>query len=256
MLPDLGHLQPAAPGDTDVWPEMRRIIEDAINASPRSLQKRIGPSEVGTPCDRCLAHKLAGTPEKEAHAPWLPFIGTAVHASLEDIFTEVNRDQPVRWLTEMKVSVGEIGGQDITGHADLFDLATGSVIDFKITGATTLKKARGGPSTTYRTQAHLYGRGFARRGLTVNRVRIAYLPRNSVHLGDAVIWSEPYDEQVALRALERANGIAVAIAALGAPAAIAATGPHTQDEFSCSKYPDGSQPSASNNTTSHLLNIA
>lgn len=259
-LPSLAHLQPPQPAAADeraTWADYRTIIETAINASPRSLQKRIGPSEIGNPCDRCLAHKLAGTPEQETHAPWLPFIGTATHAALEDIFTQANSPTgAVRYLVEATVSVGEIGGQDITGHADLFDLELGEVTDWKITGATTLKKARGGPSTTYRTQAHLYGRGFARRGLTVNRVRIAYLPRNSVHLGDAVIWSEPYDEQIALRALERANGIALAIAALGAPAAIAACAPHTQQEFSCSKYPDGSQPPASNNTTSTLLNIA
>jgi hypothetical protein len=257
-LPPLGHLQGDPVDNPDGWAELRAIIEQAIAASPRSLQKRIGPSEIGTPCDRCLVHKLAGTPEAEQHAPWLPFVGTGVHAALEDIFRDANRDQPVRWLTETTVSVGQIGGVDITGHADLFDLHTGTVHDWKIVGATTLTKARIGPSATYRIQAHLYGLGFTRRGLRVNRVQINYLPRNSVHLGTAVAWSEPYDEQVARAALERANGFAIALDALGLDATLAALPPHTHEEFSCPRFPDGSQPSVSDagRTTATLLNIA
>lgn len=258
MTVQLAHLERSTPAYDEhaTWRDYRDVIETAIKGQPRSLQKRIGPSEIGNPCDRCLAHKLAGTPEIEQHAPWLPFVGTAVHSELENVFTQANagRDR-VRFLVEATVSVGQIGGVDITGHADLFDLETGEVTDWKIVGATTLKKARGGPSLTYRRQAHLYGRGFTRRGLAVNRVRIAYLPRNSVHLGDAVIWSEPYDEQIAVDALARANGIAMVIDALGPDAALAATAPHTHEEFSCSKFPDGNQSPASNTTTS-LLNIA
>lgn len=257
-LPQLGHLDRAAERDEHAtWREYRDIVETAIKGQPRSLQKRIGPSEIGTPCDRCLAHKLIGTPETEQHAPWLPFVGTAVHALLEDVFTQANRGRDVRFLVESTVSVGEIGGVDITGHADLFDLELGEVTDWKIVGVTTLRSARVAPSPTYRTQAHLYGRGFVRRGLTVNRVRIAYLPRNSVHLGDAVIWSEPYNEQIALDALARANGIALAIDALGADAALATTSPHTHDEFSCAKFPDGNQSpdSGHGRTTSQLLNL-
>lgn len=254
----LAHLDRSAPADEhDTWQHYRSVIEAAINGQPRSLQKRIGPSEIGNPCDRCLVHKLAGTPEEERHAPWLPFVGTSVHSQLEDVFTEANRGGPVRYLVESTVSVGDVGGVDITGHADLFDLEVGEVTDWKIVGAATLKAAKFGPSATYRTQAHLYGRGFVRRGLTVNRVRIAFLPRNSVHLGDAVVWSEPYDEQIALDALRRADTFARVIAALGVEAALAATGPHSHKEFSCGKFPDshGSQPSDTPTTTATLINL-
>lgn len=256
-LVSLAHLDRSALADEHVtWQEYRDIIEGSIKSQPRSLQKRIGPSEIGTPCDRCLVHKLIGTPEHETHAAWLPFIGTCVHTRLEDVFTEANRGLPAtRYLVESKVSVGEINGDDITGHADLFDLERGEVTDWKIVGITTLKKARiNGPTMTYRRQAHLYGHGFVRRGLTVNRVRIAFLPRNSVHLGDAVIWSEPYDQQLALDALSRADTLSRVIAALGAEAALAATTPHTHEEFSCSKFPDGNQSPATH-TTATLLNI-
>ncbi len=239
-LASLQHLgAPLIEPDRDPWREYRDIIADHIVNQPRSLQARIGPSEIGTPCDACLIHKLAGTPEREAGVPWLPFIGTSVHAQFEEIFAAANagRDR-VRFLVEATVNVGQVGGVDITGHADLFDLDTGDVTDWKIVGATTLRSAKAGPSTTYRVQAHLYGRGFTRRGLAVRRVRIAYLPRNSVNLDNAVIWSEPYDEQVAVEALDRADRLARAIQAYGLDATLAvlAPGGHTGKEHSCSKF--------------------
>ncbi len=221
------------------WALVRSIIETALLNQPRSQQVRIGPSEIGTPCDRCLIHKLAGTIATEAGVPWLPFVGTAVHAALEDIFTQANAGCPVRWLTETTVSVGSVGGIDITGHADLFDLHTGTVMDWKVVGKTTLDKVRRhGPSQTYRAQGHLYGRGFTRRGLQVQTVRILFLPRNAISLTDAVIWEEPYDEQIALAALGRADMFAAAIAAMGADAVLAMAGEHTGGEFACKTYDD------------------
>lgn len=261
-LASLAHLNRAhAATEGNTWGGYRSVIEAAITSQPRSQQKRIGPSEVGNPCTRCLTHKLIGTPESERHAPWLPWIGTAVHAQLEDVFMQANADlEQTRYLVEATVAVGEIGGQVITGHADLFDLEVGEVTDWKIVGATTLRNAKAnGPSETYRTQAHLYGLGFAFRGLTVHRVRIAYLPRNSVHLGDAHIWSEPFDPVRAMTAIQRADEIAQTIAKAGPETALDAAGPHLGSEHSCTKFPDAPQASVSgpgHNTTQHLLNIA
>lgn len=198
------------------------VIKRAVASHPRSLQRRIGPSEVGHPCARRIGYKLLDHEENEFpdHTPWLPTIGTAVHQWLEDQFTAANGGQDsARWLVEMTVSVGEIGGVDITGHCDLYDRVTATVIDHKVVGPTTLKKYRSkGPGDQYRTQIHLYGRGLVRRGLPVDTVSIAFLPRNG-ELRDAYIWHEPYDEQVALDGLKRAEGIAVATDALG-PAAL------------------------------------
>lgn len=241
-LPSLAHLDttPTPADEQATWADYRATIEAAIASQPRSQQKRIGPSEIGTPCTRCLTHKLIGTPEIEQHAPWLPWIGTAVHAQLEDVFMQANAGlDRARYLVESTVRVGTIGGQGITGHADLFDLQTGEVTDWKCVGATTLRNAKAnGPSETYRTQAHLYGLGFIHRGLTVHRVRIAYLPRNSVHLGDAHIWSEPFDPVRAMTAIQRADDIAQTIDKAGPLAALDVAGPHTGSEHSCTKYGD------------------
>lgn len=200
--------------------ELGSIIGDAITNHPRSQQVRIGPSEIGQPCPRRLAYKLLGQPEKPSDPAWLPTIGTAVHAWLEDALAVDNArwtqacGHP-RWYLEQRVNVGTINGTDITGSADVYDRVTATVIDWKIVGPTTLKKYKAkGPGDQYRTQAHSYGRGFQRAGLPVDRVMIAFLPRNA-GLDGAYYWHEPYDEQVALDALERANGIALATNALG-----------------------------------------
>lgn len=193
--------------------ELLWSINAAIQNQPRSLQKAIGPSEIGDPCDRCLALKLAGqTPQPEAQGgAWLPYIGTAVHAQLADVF-----DAHDRWLVEQRVDVGMIAGAIISGSADLFDPVTGTVIDWKVVGKTTLDKARRhGPTDVYRAQAHLYGRGFTNAGHHVERVAIYYLPRNAINLGAGHFWSEPYDEQVAVNALKRAEALHAAVTTLG-----------------------------------------
>lgn len=192
--------------------EIRHVITDAITNHPRSLQRRIGPSEIDNECARRIGYKLLDLDEvNNGDIAWLPTIGTGVHGWLEEAFTTANlSDRPMRWLTELTVCVGEILGAPITGHMDLYDRQTATVLDWKIVGPTTLKKYKSqGPGQQYRGQAHLYGRGAVRRGLPVDRVMIAFLPRNA-GLDQAHWWSEPYDETVALDALERANGIALA----------------------------------------------
>lgn len=213
------HLQQRGGSPDLLEAELMHVIKDAIVNHPRSLQKRIGPSEIGHECPRRIAYTLLGVGPFNPFpdVPWLPTIGTATHGWLEDKFGLANDPDSAyaRWLLEMRVSVGEILGVEITGAADVYDQVTCTVVDWKVVGATPLKKYRSkGPGQQYRCQGHLYGRGFVRRGVPVDRVMIVFLPRNG-ELRDAYVWSEPYDEAVALWALERANGIAIAAAALG-----------------------------------------
>jgi len=258
---EIPEAKPEVPEPHAAGIELLDIIADAIDNAPRSQQVQIGPSELGTPCDFCLVHKLAGAPERtDGSSAWLPAIGTAVHAWLDTVFCgydeQIYKGIPSteelpepRWWRETLVDVGEVDGLTVTGHADLYDTHTGDVTDWKIVGATTIKAAKaGGPSETYRRQAHLYGRGFTRRGMPVRNVRIAYLPRASVNLRDAYLWTEPYDETVALAALSRAEAFARAVAVVGlaalAPSLIRAPGC-----YSCSGYPnaDGTAPAKPGN---------
>lgn len=232
---------PAAP----VFAAYRATIESAINGAPRSQQRTIGPSEIGAPCEHCLAAKLAGW-DRTQDAAWLPAIGTAVHEWLDVAFTLANHPT-FRWTTEKRVMVGHIQGAEIWGHTDLFDHDTQTVIDHKIVGKSTLDQARRhGPSAQYRAQAHLYGQGWVNAGQPVAVVAIAYLPRNAVSLDSAVLWHEPFDPQVAHEALDRADRLAATINALATASHAARdayiTGlPRADGCWDCPRYQDRPQ---------------
>ncbi len=229
--------------------EARGVIENAITNHPRSLQKKIGPSEIGTPCDHCLAAKLAGWEQTEQGVAWLPTIGTAVHAWIEQAFLihEADSNRPHttgrRWFTERSVMVGHIGGQEIWGSTDLLDVAAGMTVDWKVVGPSTLRTVKTGPSEVYRVQADLYAKGWNDAGVRVDHVAIAYLPRNAVTLDQAVWWHAPHDRSRAEAALERANRLHNNIRALTALNPDAVTTwisglPRDSHCYDCARYQD------------------
>lgn len=190
-------------------------VTDAICNTPRSLQKRIGPSEIGQPCDHCLAAKLAGwdkTPDTQI--PWASTVGTACHEYMAGIFERLEASEPGRWLVEQTVTIGRIGGTPITGSCDLFDTHTGTVLDWKFLGDASLRASRPNPKQQYRVQIHAYGRGMAAAGHAVHHVCLLHLPRTKATLQEAFIWHQPYDELVALNGLARADRIARTITAI------------------------------------------
>lgn len=196
--------------------ELLGVIEHAAATSPRSLQARIGPSELGSPCLRRIGHRLAGTPEVNTGADrWAATIGTAVHAWLAEVFDLL--DPPGtppggrRWLAEERVGTGVVAGDGVDGTCDLFDRRSGTVVDWKVVGVAGLRNYRTlGPGEQYRVQAHCYGFGWAARGEQVRRVGVMFLPRGG-SLRDAHLWTEPYDPAVAVAAHLRAGHIAVAV---------------------------------------------
>lgn len=212
------------------------VIKEGITRHPRSLQKRIGPSEIGKPCDRWILHKLNGDGEPDRGPAWKPAVGTAVHDQLERWFDAANRGggdvDHTEWVTEWEVVVGQIGGVDIPGHSDLFHVPTGTVIDHKIVGPKQLSKYRlHGPSQQYRVQAHLYGKGFSDDGGwgPCREVAIAFLPRDG-ELSGAYFWSEPHDLHLAAEAMNRANRLWTMLQVVGIKAALAAS-PLCDDEW-------------------------
>lgn len=201
------------------------VVIEAIVNHPRSLQTAIGPSELGITCTVALLHKLNGDPEPQRNdVPWRPTVGTGVHAWLEDAFdAEGTRrgGDPLRWLTERRLTVGSIAGTDVTGSCDLFDLQEQVVIDHKVVSPNSLRKYRSqGPSQQYRVQAHLYGKGWEDAGVRPHLVAICFLPAAG-DLTDAYLWAEPYRRGIAEHALTRANQLAMEIAVHGIDQALA-----------------------------------
>lgn len=182
-----------------------KVICDTAAGSARSQQAAIGPSEMGDTCARRIAYRLMGTPRVGADSdPWPSTVGTAVHAWLEDAFRSAN---PVggtpEWLVEQRVPITGA----ISGSCDLFHVPTLTVIDHKVIGATSMRKYKAhGPGSRYRTQIHLYGYGWQQLGIRPKNVTIVFYSRAG-WLSDMWTWSEPYDEQVALDAINRIGDI-------------------------------------------------
>jgi hypothetical protein len=216
---------PAGPPSTIA--ELRQVLIDFEANRPRSMQKELGPSELGTPCQQQIARKLAGAPRRPITEPtWAPFQGTAVHASMEDVVAfwngRLGRD---RWLAEDRLTAIEtLPGVDggpaeypaVVGNGDAYDQDHDMVVDWKHVGVTALKKLRaakraGKPareqvSQEYRVQGHIYGKGHANKGRPVKYVRLVLLAR-SHSFDDSEEWTEPYDERIADWAITRYWGV-------------------------------------------------
>lgn len=226
--------------------EITGLIVDAITNQPRSLQRTIGPSELGNPCDHCLAARLAGWTKHEKQTPWLTVIGTAMHAWLENQFENINKTYKQahgtdRYLTERRVKVGMIGGTEIWGSTDLVDLQARMTVDWKIVGDRSLRKYAHGPSPTYRAQAHLYAKGWNDTGTPIEHVSIYFLPRNRP-MDAGHWWHEPYDPALAQTTLDRAAWLARNLEALApipkARDAWISNLPREPGCWDCSKYDD------------------
>jgi hypothetical protein len=189
----------------------------------RSAQTTLGPSEIGTLCDRRLAMSLMGVPPVNPGGDgWAAFVGTCTHAGMAEVYTFADAGTG-RYAVELPVFLGSPTVP--RGTTDLLDRRPGVVIDWKVMGDYSLKKfKREGPSATYRVQAHVYGLGAERSGEKVRNVAIIGLPRAGRSLDEMHVWTEKFDKKFAQAALDRVEKIANEIATLSGLAAIGETG--------------------------------
>ena len=167
--------------------ELRQVVHEHARGSPRNMQVHLGPSEIGSPCDRQVVGKLAGIPmTNHVVDPWASVIGTAVHAWLAVAFTADNARHGIRWVAERRVTPHP----DHPGTADLYDGVEQAVVDHKILGPTSLEKVQrpAGPPVRYQSQLLLYGKGYRLLGLPVRRVVLAAYPRTSHTLDGLYVW--------------------------------------------------------------------
>ena len=201
-----------------------RIIKELTKPSERDKQRKVGPSELGDLCERCLAEKLLGVHQDEKTHPLAPMIGTAFHLYLENVVGLKD------YLKETRVTVGTIGGYgDISGTCDGFDISTGHVVDYKVlskkkikafSSATFFDEHRNpeffsdslteGQLKKYFYQMMLYGLGMENAGYEVNYASLVLFPRDctveSIMLASHELCFK-YNRQAALDVLERANQI-------------------------------------------------
>lgn len=228
------------------WPAVRRILENAENSSPRSLQREIGPSEMGGTCLHCLAARLAGWARAQA-APLAPWIGTAVHAQHERLFRSLPGS---RWKPEYPVHTCDltVGGKTmrVGGHIDLWDTQTRTTLDWKFVGESVYRATRRGEvSQEYRIQASLYGIGLANEGHAPEASEVIYFDRATGRTFDdvrALRW--PFEREPGEWAIARCQRIADILHRLDTE-----DGPDVRDMwvrslpragfcFACRSYPD------------------
>ena len=180
------------------------VIREITKKSDRDKQRRVGPSEIGNPCDKCLGRALMDERPEQSFSLF-PWIGTAVH-----FFMEQNTFKDCEH--ELRLWVGDVRGYGpIKGTTDMVYVDEDGkivVVDWKIVGLKKLKQYRtSGVSEQYRFQAMTYGRGLELAGRTPDRVAIVFIPRDSGNVKDIWVHEEQYQPEMAEAALERAAGI-------------------------------------------------
>lgn len=194
--------------DKTGWADpVKAMVLGHLNNRPRSTQTALGPSSAGNPCDRALVGLMSGFEGGPDDNPWLAGVGTAVHFMLAEMLDEENRKAGKQvWLVEQHLPIKPPAIP--AGSGDAFHIESGTVIDWKILGKTSLDDiSKNGPSELYRTQLHIYGLGYAQLGYQVNDVVLAALPRNAnpnlPFLYESVFWKEAFDLNLAVDAVNR-----------------------------------------------------
>ncbi|WP_063042250.1 MULTISPECIES: hypothetical protein [Nocardia] len=221
MTPD-DFLDVAGIDNEDLLNDLKQMLLDAEKNRPRSQQRTLGPSEVGHPCMRKLAHATVAsrkanltTTERGANSyddPLAAMIGTGAHTVMEEAARSANDalgEGNMRWIPESRVTVRppESNRPGLSGTADLYDLRTHTVLDWKFPGVTRYKHyVAHGPSPTYRGQAHLYGRGYKNMGFPVSHVGIIFVSRTGT-LRQMHLWREPYSDELVDEILTRLDDV-------------------------------------------------
>lgn len=190
--------------------ELFYAYDNRKTADNRSAQSYLGPSEIGTPCDRRIAMRLMRVPPVNPGGDgWAAFVGTCLHRGLAEMFDWANGNTG-RYATEVALVLPSANVPRGTG--DLLDRTLCMFVDHKSLGNSSLSRFRiEGPSPVYRTQVHTYGYASERMGETVDHVAIVAWPREASSLRGLHVWTEPYDRGIAVAALERVDRIAADI---------------------------------------------
>jgi hypothetical protein len=205
---------PAPLGGNTEWAqrmgaELRRVYHVHASQAPRTLQRTLGPSELGVRCDRQVVHKMLNmAPTNHVADPWPSIRGTALHAWAQLAFDAENeRLGAKRWLTERKVTPFNLNG-DGPGTADLYDCWQFALLDWKFLGPTSMAKIRSphGPPIHYQIQMILYAQGYRNLGYRVDRVVLAAMPAAASSLDGMYLWDHPYsvaDDELIEQVIDR-----------------------------------------------------
>lgn len=205
-----GPVIPMTPKGLEIAARVKEMFHQYSNRQDRSQQATMGPSEIGSPCDRRIAMSLLRLPPVNPGGDgWAAFIGTCTHVGLAEMFMWADAGSG-RYSTEERLTFPSehVPG----GTTDLIDRQLWYVGDHKVMGTYSLDKLKTeGPSEGYRVQGHTYGMGARLRGYPIEDVVIIGWPRERSSLDALYVWTEPYNPDLAREAIDRVDRIAATV---------------------------------------------
>ncbi|MFD8117026.1 hypothetical protein [Streptomyces microflavus] len=203
-------VQPMTELGAEITARLKEMFHGFVHRQERSQQTTLGPSEIGSPCDRRLAMSLLRMPRVNPGGDgWASFVGTCVHVGLAEMFAWADAGSG-RYAVESRLTYDN--PHVPKGTADLIDRTLFMVDDHKLMGKWSRNKLKAkGPSPTYRVQGHTYGLFARARGERIEHIAIIGWPRDESSLDDLYVWTEPYNPGIALKALARVDDIAAAV---------------------------------------------
>lgn len=203
----LGETKPMTPMGLEITHRLKEMFHGFSNRMERNQQPTLGPSEIGSPCDRRIALSLMRYPTINPGGDnWASFVGTCGHSGLEEMFVWADAGSG-RYAAEVRLNFPNKHVPH--GTTDLVDRTLQAAMDHKFMGQWSLDKLkREGPSETYRIQLHTYAYGLTIKGEKIKHVCLIAWPRDKGNLDDMYVWTEEYDPDIARAALKRVDGIA------------------------------------------------
>lgn len=173
--------------------ELISALRDKDASRSRSNQTQIGPSELGG-CSRKVWYRINSQPVTNDDSLKLAAImGTAIHAEIENALT---RKDPEAKRFQLETEV-EYNG--MKAHVDCYLPEDKMIVDWK-----TIKAKTAGyfPSKQQRWQVQVYGYLMIHGAKKpVEKVALVAICRDGDER-DVIVHEEPYDESIALEALE------------------------------------------------------
>jgi PD-(D/E)XK nuclease superfamily len=192
-------LPPDPPEAAELAQRYRELVRYGSDTSERSRQREIGASEIGWECDRRVAYRLAGTPATNRTDPLRALMGSGTHLWLAATFARFN-SRHVRFLVEYGCTY-----RGVTGHGDLYDIANGTVVDWKTTTAANIRAFRRGSVPPYSVvQVQHNAAALAADGWQPRAVALAYLPTDST-LDNSWVWRGEVDPALVDAAIDRVD---------------------------------------------------
>jgi hypothetical protein len=198
----------------------RMFLKGFTKPSSRSLQTKLGPSEVGG-CFYCvgytMASKVCEMPDREADSfGYAAHIGTMCHYYLEhklDLVYGADYDIESHRETKLKDIFEVPGYGKLSGNCDLMVPDWARTFDYKFPGKWSYDKVKlairkgGTPSMEYRVQQQIYAQGWIQAGYQIDSCVIIFLPRHTNAVSDVIFWEEPVNQELYEKAIGNAETI-------------------------------------------------